>query len=354
MSIYVDIKKKLGTFTLEVAFEAGSETLSLLGGSGCGKSMTLRCIAGIVTPDEGVIRINDRVVFDSAAKINLKPQKRNVGYLFQNYALFPNMTVLQNIMTGLERKKGLSRAERRSTAQSYADRLQLQGLEGRFPSQLSGGQQQRTALARILASDPDLLLLDEPFSALDSYLREKTEQEVRGIIKEFSGTAILVSHNRDEVFRMADRIAVYNNGHIDAFGEKHEVFRNPRTYTAALLTGCKNFSPVSHLRTENGRTYFRADEWGLDLVTDGEQAADIVGLRRHYAEASDTEDENTFRMDIVDTIESTFEYTLFLRRSGTTGTPFEWSVSKDEYNRLPSKSDILLHFPNKALMLLKK
>ena len=354
MSIFVDIKKSLGSFTLDVAFEAGEETLSLLGGSGCGKSMTLRCIAGIITPDKGVIRINGQTVFDSAAKINLKPQKRRVGYLFQNYALFPNMTVLQNIMVGLEREKGLSRAQRRDKAMEYVGRLKLDGLEDRYPQQLSGGQQQRTALARILVSDPDLLLLDEPFSALDSYLREKTEKEVHDLIRAFGRTTLLVSHSRDEVFRMADRIAVYNNGRIDVAGEKHDVFRDPRTHTAALLTGCKNFSTVSDLVHEDDHTTFTADDWGVRLTVPGTRDGEVVGLRRHYLTLAEGPGENVFDMRIVDTIESTFEYTLFLRPAGTAVTPIEWTVSKEVYRALPSHERVYLHFPADSLMLLRK
>ena len=116
MSIYVDIRRRVGEFQLDVAFEAGRETLALLGDSGCGKSMTLRCIAGVLRPNEGVIRIDGETVFDSARRIDRRPQRRRVGYLFQNYALFPNMTVTENIMTGLERERGLSRAQRRAAA----------------------------------------------------------------------------------------------------------------------------------------------------------------------------------------------------------------------------------------------
>ena len=224
MSIYVNIRKKVGSFQLDVQFEAGHETLALLGDSGCGKSMTLRCIAGVVTPDEGVIRINGETVFDSEHKINLKPQQRRVGYLFQNYALFPNMTVLQNIMAGMEREKGLSKARRREQAMEYVSRLRLEGLEGHYPSQLSGGQQQRAALARMLASRPALILLDEPFSALDATLRWEMEQVVRQTINGFDGTALLVTHNRDEVYRLSDKVAVYLNGKINRFGEKWEIF----------------------------------------------------------------------------------------------------------------------------------
>ena len=156
MAIEVAIKKKIGNFCLDVAFSAGEEMFALLGASGCGKSMTLKCIAGIETPDEGKIILNGRTLFDSEKKINLIPQKRKVGYMFQDYALFPNMNVEKNIMAGMGRKP------QKEIVQDYIRRFRLEGLEHHLPRQLSGGQKQRVALARMMASQPEILLLDEP------------------------------------------------------------------------------------------------------------------------------------------------------------------------------------------------
>ena len=155
MSLKVDIRKDLGGFRLDVKFEAESGVTCLLGASGCGKSMTLKCIAGIDKPDDGRIELDGRVLYDSKEKIDLPPQQRRVGYLFQNYALFPNMTVRQNILCGLCREK--DRAEKEKRLGEMVKMLQLEGLENHKPHQLSGGQQQRVALARILVSDPQLL-----------------------------------------------------------------------------------------------------------------------------------------------------------------------------------------------------
>ena len=152
MSLSVDIRKRLGSFTLDVNFTAERGITSLLGASGCGKSMTLKCIAGIEKPDEGVIELDGRTLYDSAKGINLPPQARRVGYLFQNYALFPNMTVRQNILCGLNREK--DRAVKQRRLREMLKMMQLEGFEERKPAQLSGGQQQRVALARILVSDP--------------------------------------------------------------------------------------------------------------------------------------------------------------------------------------------------------
>ena len=179
MSISLDIKKKLGDFSLEISFETDAKRIGILGPSGCGKSMTLKSIAGIEKPDSGRIQIDDRVLFDQGEKINLKPQKRNVGYMFQNYALFPTMTVVQNIGAGL----GISDEDRNARVTDMIERFHLQGLEKHLPGQLSGGQQQRVALARIMAYRPDLILLDEPFSALDEHLKERLQHEMMTMLE---------------------------------------------------------------------------------------------------------------------------------------------------------------------------
>ncbi len=166
MSLYVDIEKDLSSFKLKVEIKQEKGTLGFLGESGSGKSMTLKCIAGLEKPTRGKIVLNDRVLFDSEKKINLSTQDRKVGFLFQNYALFPHMTVSQNIELGLLK---LSKSEKKEIVARYLDILKLNGFEGRYPWQLSGGQQQRVALARALATSPDILLLDEPFSALDHH-----------------------------------------------------------------------------------------------------------------------------------------------------------------------------------------
>ena len=188
MALQAKIKKKFFGFTLDVEFETKEGCMGILGASGCGKSMTLKCIAGIEKPDSGRIVLNGRVLFDSEKKINLPVQKRNVGYLFQNYALFPTMTVEQNLMVVMEGKK----EEKRAKIKEQLERFELSGLEKRYPSQLSGGQQQRLALARQPANLKPLLILDDPFSALD----RKTEQEIfKNLQKETeNGIVLLISH----------------------------------------------------------------------------------------------------------------------------------------------------------------
>ena len=346
MSIFVDIEKRLGSFHLRVKFEAKNEVLALLGASGCGKSMTLKCIAGIEKPDRGKIIVDGVTLFDSEKKINLTPQKRRVGLLFQNYALFPNMTVRQNILAGANREKDSARKKTR--ANEIMEAFGLLELADHYPAQLSGGQQQRTALARILISDPDILLLDEPFSALDSHLRFRLEQEVREVIRKFGKTVLLVSHDRDEVFRLSDSIAIINKGIVDAFGSRETIFANPQTRMAAMLTGCKNISPIEVLDD----AHVRALDWGIDLKVQGD-LTDIsyVGIRMHDICAGPGE--NAFSCHVIEEIENPFSYTIMLRADGCENASLiGWEMEKPDWRKLRT-SPVTLHLPPEKIILLK-
>ncbi len=245
MSLTVDIEKKLASFTLRVSFSAGDGVLALLGPSGSGKSMILRCISGIEKPDRGQIILNGRTVFDSEKKVNLSPQERRTGYLFQNYALFPNMTVRENIEASIRKDHPGSSRERHQIATDMARRMELTEVLNRKVTELSGGQMQRTALARILVNDADIMMLDEPFSALDEHLRFTMEKELSQVISAFGKTVLLVSHNRDEVYRLADHVAVLSRGRLEDQGAVEEVFARPATVTSARLTGIKNIAPAA-------------------------------------------------------------------------------------------------------------
>ncbi len=346
MSIYVDIEKNLASFPLKVKFEAGDETLALLGASGCGKSMTLKCIAGIERPDRGRIEVDDTVLFDSEKKINLSPQERRVGLLFQNYALFPNMTVRDNIRAGAKREK--DKTTREAAVEQIMERFEIKELAGRYPAKLSGGQQQRVALARILVSAPRIMLLDEPFSALDSHLRFNMEREVRDVIRDFGKTVLMVSHDRDEVFRMADSIAVMNDGRVEAFGSKAQVFKQPETRAGAMLTGCKNISRIE--KKGEGRIY--ASDWGIELaVTQPLEDISYVGIRMHYIRAG--EGENTFRCRVVDEIENPFSITVMLRPvNAEAGIPIGWEMDKAVWRAMRA-DELDVSFPNDSLLMLK-
>jgi len=346
MSVFVDIEKDFGSFKLQVKFDAANETLALLGASGCGKSMTLKCIAGIERPDRGRIVVDDVVLFDSEKRINLTPQERRTGLLFQNYALFPNMTVLQNINAGAMREKDKSKRE--AAVRHIMDSFGISELAKRYPHQLSGGQQQRVALARILVSAPRILLLDEPFSALDSHLRFSLEQEVRKVIHDFGKTVIMVSHDRDEVYRMADSIAVISAGRVEAFGSKHDVFKNPQTKTAAMLTGCKN---ISHIESRGDGHIFAAD-WGIELLA-GENftSAQYVGLRMHSIYAGNGI--NSLKCRIVEEIENPFSYTVMLRPIEARGDKaIGWEMDKEKWLSIRA-DEIDVCFPEEGLLPLK-
>lgn len=287
MALEVKILKKLDAFTLDVAFEAGEEVFAVLGESGCGKSMTLKCIAGIETPDSGRICLNGRVLFDSEKRINLPPGKRRVGYLFQDYALFPNLTVEENIGISIPRK------ERKEKTGRYVHQFFLEGLEKSYPDHLSGGQKQRAAFARMMAAEPEVLLLDEPFSAVDSYLGWQIEKQLAEMLEQFKKTALFVSHDREEVYRFSHRMGIIHRGKMQEIGTKQEIYSHPRTRAAALLTGCKNVSGIEE--TEKGD--IRLVKWGCTVRMPGDFKAryqavkpDVIGIQAEDIQLSKSQD----------------------------------------------------------------
>lgn len=231
MKLQVELEKKVKTGTIQVEFSLENEVLGILGRSGCGKSVTLKCIAGILQPEKGKIQLDDRVLYDSERNISRKARERRIGYLFQNYALFPNLTVLENICFSLKQ----SDREGQAYARELLERFYLTEVADSYPAILSGGQQQRTAMARMLAARPEVLLLDEPFSALDSFLRREMEREVREVLKSFGGVSILVSHNKEEIRRLTQRCMVMEQGKIAEFGRTEEIFSRPGSAEGQLL-----------------------------------------------------------------------------------------------------------------------
>lgn len=303
----VDIKKKLGHFHLEAAFEAESGVTGLLGASGCGKSMTLKCIAGIEKPDSGHIELNGVTLFDSRRRIHLTPQAREVGYLFQNYALFPNMTVLQNILCGLHKEK---RGEIRSSIlnQTVA-RLSLEGLLNHKPFQLSGGQQQRVALARILVSKPKLLMLDEPFSALDSHLREKLQMEMKSFLSLYNGPSLMVTHNRDEAYRLCHNLSLMKSGRVLETRPTKALFADPGSIETARMMGYKNISKA----VKTGDFELLAVDWGIRLTTQTlirENLSAVCVAAHAFSEDAEL---NRYTVRLEEAIEAPFEFTLPFR-----------------------------------------
>ena len=323
MSLEVEIEKRFAGFTLRAQFMAQDTATAILGASGCGKSMTLRCIAGIVKPDKGRIVLDGVPLFDSEKKIDLPPQKRGVGLLFQNYALFPNMTVEQNILCGLHAEP--DRAKRRAACAEMIRALRLEGLEKRLPAALSGGQQQRVALARILAAKPKILMLDEPFSALDSYLREQVEGEVGALLAAFQGPALLVTHNRDEAYRLCREMIVMDGGRVLRAGETKAVFADPRSCTAARLTGCKNILPC----VKAGPRSVRLAGWEaeLHLAAEVPEAVCAVGIRAHDFAPCAAGAPNALPVRVVSSGENPFDWNLICTAPGGEGRLW-WKVSK--------------------------
>lgn len=336
MSLYVDIKKKYKGFDLEVAFTNNGESLGILGASGSGKSMTLKCIAGLISPDEGIIKVGDRVLFDSAAKIDVKPQLRNVGYLFQNYALFPNMTVRENINLAYRGEK----TKMNDTVDGLLSLYGLSDFANRYPVSLSGGQQQRAALARIFAYNPELLLLDEPFSALDTFLRERMQVELKHIIKNYEGDVVMVTHSRDEVYKICNRLMVLDNGEAATLGETEEVFRTPGNVRTARITGCKNISKIE----KTGETSFIASDWGIEFnaAKPIENDCTHVGIRAHdfsiVEEDSIDNVENLIKIEVDEVIRGIFEKSIVFRSAthvegdthGDDTSQIWWSCNKNK------------------------
>ena len=286
---------------------AGGHNLLYIGPPGSGKSMTLRCIAGIQTPDSGRIVVNDKVLFDSEKKINLKPQERKVGYLFQNYALFPTMTVEKNIACGYRGDKKHLKAK----VADYIERYQLNGLEKRYPGQLSGGQQQRVALARMMIGEPEVILLDEPFSALDGYLKDIMQRDMQNFLNEYTGDMILVTHSRDEAYKFCGHLTILDSGQALTTGETKKLFERPGILQAARLTGCKNFSTVQKM----GKHSIYAVDWDLMLQTKDVVPDDVthVGIRGHWMKGASEGGENHMEVEVMEYIETTFEHQYLLK-----------------------------------------
>jgi molybdate transport system ATP-binding protein len=312
--------------------------------------MTLKCIAGIEVPDEGYISVNGRVLFDSAQKINLKPQARKVGYLFQNYALFPRMTVFENITAALS----LSKQKARQKALPWIARFELTGLENRYPRQLSGGQQQRTALARMLIQEPELVLLDEPFSALDTHLREQMQLQLLHLL-ESRHDVIIVTHSRDEAYRLCDELLVMDRGQVLTKGATKALFQHPGSVPVARITGCKNISPIRRLGVQE----LYALDWGVPLRVSVpiEDSITHVGIRAHdfepVWEAREQETYNHIRLSITRRAEDPFEHVLLFTNGDAPNPSAQgeiwWKYSKYQFQEIPER----LFIPPEALLLLR-
>ncbi|MFZ1426273.1 MAG: ABC transporter ATP-binding protein [Geminicoccaceae bacterium] len=244
-NVHKSFKHQVVVQKFDLAVERG-EFISFLGSSGCGKTTTLRMVAGFERPTSGIIRINGRDV------TGLRPNQRNVGMVFQSYALFPNMTVAENVAFGLK-VAGRPEAEITGRIEEMLRLIGLPALGGRYPYQLSGGQQQRVALARALAVKPQVLLLDEPLSALDAKIRVSLREEIRALQRELGITTIYVTHDQEEALSMSDRIVVMNEGRVEQVGTPFEIYNQPRTRFVASFVGTLSFLRAKVLDPVAGR-----------------------------------------------------------------------------------------------------
>ena len=320
MSLEVDICKDFGNFRLELAFRHDEGVLGLLGGSGCGKSLTMKCIAGLIRPDRGRIVLDGRVLFDSDRWISLKPQDRQLGYLFQNYVLFPNMTVVGNIESAMSK---LPKSERKDLLDSLLESFYLMDLADRKPDQLSGGQQQRVALARMLAARPKLIMLDEPFSSLDGYLKYRLEEEMVRLFDRYDGRVIYVSHSREEIDLFCDRVCVMEAGQIVEMTTKRNLFLHPQRLSTAKLAGCKNFSRLVRDSEDPGRIF--ALDWDADFSLDGPvpKGATHIGVWSQDLKLVREEGVNSFPVEFIRILEDRETGILVCRPKGNQGRSME-------------------------------
>lgn len=336
MSLSFSACRRLGAFAYDATLEANEEIVVLFGHSGAGKSVTLQMIAGLLRPDSGRIVIDGVPAFDSASRVDLPPQRRNVGYVVQDLALFPHMTVAENVAFGLPRN-----SRQRERIAGLMDLLQLHDLEGRRPPSLSGGQQQRVALARALGRDTRLLLLDEPFSALDESLRAGLRRELLRLRRELGLTILFVTHDLREAHLLADRLAVFDAGRILQFEDRESVFRKPLSRRVAELTGVANIltartigvSPAALAVDVNGLALNCVPP--LSMPSSG-QAVDVairserVNLRRGRASESE---ENLFEARIVEEFAYGATHTLRLEPTGP-GPSIEVEIAARPYEVL--------------------
>ena len=273
------VVKRYGQFTLDVAARIDAEWLVLLAPSGSGKSLTLNLLAGLVTPDAGFIRGNGRVYYDGARGLHLPIRKRRIGYVFQESALFPHMTVARNITYGLPPGR-----DPRPVLARWLRFFHLEGREAAYPAQLSGGQKQRVALARALANEPQLLLLDEPFSALDRRIRESLQQEMVRLKAELSIPVVLVTHDFDEAQVLGEQVVVLEHGRMLEMGPRTRLFAHPQRHETARFLGVENVLParVLHGADGAGRMGVAVGPWALELAPDPRFAPGdgvFVGIR---------------------------------------------------------------------------
>jgi molybdate transport system ATP-binding protein len=320
--------------------------------------MTLLCIAGLVQPDSGFIQLNDRVLFDSSKKLNLQPKDRNVGFVFQNYALFPHLSAGNNIAYGIRRQP---RDEVNRRVQLLIENMGLNGLQNRYPSELSAGQQQRVAVARALAPEPDILLLDEPFSALDSLTKEQLEMQILDLRQFYKGHIILVTHDLAEAYRLSSRIAVYDAGKIAQCDLKEKLISSPANRTVARITRFRNFMDgvITGITDKQIRVTVPDLDTALIVAVNGYRNLSInqsitIGIRSEHIQAVQGPGQNTLQGTLSSTVENLASINCFfdlktnkdncyrLESAFTRGTESTFSNGLNYYLHLPPEQIVII------------
>jgi len=330
----------------------GQEIMAILGPSGCGKTMTLKCIAGLMTPDRGRIVLNEQVLFDSQQGINLPARQRKIGFLFQNYALFPHLTVHDNIAFGIRQ---LPATERNERVQQLLGKMRLDHFGHRYPVELSGGQQQRVALARALAPEPEVLLLDEPFSALDTQVKERLEAELLEIQSDFQGHVLFVTHNLAEAYRLSSKMAVYETGGLLQWGERQTIIERPANEKVARLTGMENIFDGIVSGIEGSRVDIGLGTGYLSLYPDNLNRLVVnqeisVAIRPEYVKLADSREENCLTAELIDGKEelSFYSYTFQFQEE----TNIKVHISKSAGPRLVAGKTYRLCLPSENLVII--
>jgi len=308
-ALVLSLRKNLPNYQLHIDLKTGQQPVGLLGASGAGKSITLRMIAGVARPDSGSIVLNGRTLYSSERGINLRPAQRRIGVVFQDYALFPHRTVAGNVTYSLFH---LPQHEQQARVLELLTALQIAHLANRYPAQISGGERQRVAIARCLAMQPEALLFDEPFAALDPHLRRATEEQMRSTLRDYSGAVLFITHDMEEAFRFCSELVVLDRGQVIASGPRQALFDNPRSRVAAQLTGCKNIAAAEAIDD----THIQVAQWGCTLTKahTTTTALQAVGYRSHHFRLQQqAEGDNVFPCWLVETSEAPHEMTLYLR-----------------------------------------
>jgi len=287
----------------------------------------VRCIAGLESPDRGKIILNGKVLYDSESGINLPPRDRACGVLFQNYALFPHLTVTENIAFGMSREKPYREIKQEIEKELIA--VDLKGMGDRYPGELSGGQQQRVALARATINQPEMLLLDEPFSALDTYLRHRQEKLLRKNLSYYQGVTLFITHNLEEAYRVCPNLLIIDAGNVIANGTKEDIFERPPNWRTAKLTGCKNFSRAVVI----SQNQISAIDWNcvLEVIEPIPENLEYVGIRAHQLIFSDTEKSNTFPCWLATVSETQHRMTLYLKINEPANHPEDYQIQAEVF-----------------------